>query len=138
MELKTIKQIRFKRKPVVARDLFSDAIKPSYCEWSRMLRLFPYRKRSRIEKAMLLFGCQVIYLATLVDTDIPSLLVNYDWRRQWFPKLWANSLAITHLPQTDFQAIKTYEESVSSDLFLIFGPKFDSRIFNLIKKGYYK
>lgn len=138
MELKTIKQIRFKKKPAVLTDLFSEATQPNYCQWKRMIRLFPYRKRSRIEQAMLLFGCQVIYLATLVDADIPALLVHSDWRRRWFPKLWANSLTITGLAQTDFQAIKTYEETVSSDLFLIFGTKFDSRIFKIIKKGYYK
>lgn len=138
MVITTVKQIRFKKRPVVNTEFFTLALAPSYCQRARYLNVFPYRKRSRLEKAMLIFGCDVIYLANLMNATLPMLMANRDWKTKWFPEVWRTALATVGLSQTDFIKLEEFKDVTNSEMFQIFGTLYDSRIYNLIKKGYYK
>ena len=132
------KPIRFKRPAVVNTDLFTRVNQKDFFNTRNQLSLFPHRKRCRLEQAMLMFGSHVVYLSAVMEKPIIAFMANRAWASHWFPLIWESSKKSVGLAETDFDKLKNLVEQVSSDLFLIYGGIYDSRIFNYVKKGVVK
>lgn len=133
-----IKPIRFKRPAVVNTNLFEASLKPKFFNTDNTLAMFPHRKRSRLEQAMLIYGSHVIYLSAVLEKPLTAFMANRSWASHWFPLIWESSKKSVGLAETDFAKLGKLIEQTSSDLFLIYGGIYDSRIFNYIKKGVVK
>lgn len=138
MVVVTLKQLRFRRKPVVNTSLFEAAMSPNFCRWANYVDMLPWRQRSKLEKAMIMYACHIQYLCVSLETTSKRILSHRDWQHKWLPKLWQTVCRINSISRTNYSKLDDSLDNVNKELFYLFGASYDSRIFSIIKKGFYK
>ena len=128
--------LRRKGRPVVvSQNLLLAQLKKDYCRWRNYITLFDYRKRSNLEKAMLIYNCHVRYLATVYDVDINYFLGLPQWVNRWLPMLWHEIAKSNGLPKTDFNKLASLMPEVQSDIASLFPLTLNNRYYTILKKG---
>ena len=104
-----------------------------FCKWNGYIDLFNYRKRSRLEQAMIVYICHIRYLLVLFETSATKLLSYPKWVNQFLPKIWNTISGYYGVTRFKWDSLMDLIPLIQEEQDKYFSEPIDSRVFYLLK-----